>query len=197
MRKILLYTIFIGIPVYLLLFYVQAKFYKDYKKEEITDKIVYGEVSSPYEYGILKDEFPYVNWDYGYMLYSTRIVHVYDGDTVRDNEGRIIRFLGVNAPEIPHPEFREKGEKGGKEAMEYVKNEILYKDVLLIIPEEEARGYYGRVLALIFFKKDGRWRCLNYEMVRKGIAEPYIFKYEGFLKRELWYSVWKKDDKGY
>jgi len=193
-KQRLILVLITGGILYIILFFVQNKILRDYKKEALTEKIEIGPVSKNlYEHGILPSDFPYINWDRGYMVYSTTIFYVYDGDTVRDREGRIIRFLGINAPEIPHPELgKPKGEKGGKEAMDYVKKRILKKSVLLFVPEDETRGYYGRILALIFYKDKGKWHCINWDMVKQGFAQPYIFKTNGFLKEEMWYSVYNE-----
>ena len=41
---------------------------------------------------------------------------------------------------------------------------------------KEIRGHYGRLLAYVFAKKDGRWTSYNVECVRAGMS-PYFTKY--------------------
>lgn len=46
---------------------------------------------------------------------------------------------------------------------------------------EEIRGRYGRLLAYVFAKKNGRWTSYNVECVRAGMS-PYFTKY-GYSRR--------------
>lgn len=73
---------------------------------------------------------------------------------------------------------------------------------------KEIRGYYGRLLAYVFVKKDGRWTSYNVESVRAGMS-PYFTKY-GYSHRfhnqfthaeaearQAKRGIWNPDARGY
>ncbi len=96
---------------------------------------------------------------------------VYDGDTLLLKDGRKIRLIGINAPEVAH--HKKKGERYGREAGEKLR-ELLKKfnnQVRLEIGKEPL-DRYKRHLAHVFLS-DGtdvsRWMLLN------GWATTMIF----------------------
>jgi len=94
---------------------------------------------------------------------------VVDGDTVKaDIEGsKRIRMLVIDTPET----FKKVGRWGivAKEYIEYLisKSEevVLQQDV-----HSEARDYFGRALAWVWIKIDGKYQLLNYILVKAGFA---------------------------
>ncbi len=90
-----------------------------------------------------------------------RVAWVYDGDTVRLADGRKVRLIGVNAPEL-HPE----PEAGARAAHQALMRWLRGQRVGLVFGPERA-DHYGRTLARIFLEDgvDVQWRLL-----RQGLA---------------------------
>ena len=121
-----------------------------------------------------------------------RVVWVVDGDTIHVRVGpRIekVRYIGVNAPEIPHPGARGWRE-GGARAHEVNRRLVAGRDVRLEL-DLGRRDPYGRLLAYAWVKRARRWAMVNAEMVRRGYAQvmtiPPNVKHQGLfltLQRE-------------
>lgn len=103
---------------------------------------------------------------------------VYDGDTIRLEGGERVRLLGVDTPEVHHPERGE--EPFGREAMGLAIALVSGRTVELRYHAGDSidgaqRDKYGRVLAYVWFDRiDGLGRreptCLNLELLRAGLA---------------------------
>ena len=100
---------------------------------------------------------------------SYRVEKVYDGDTVLLDDGRKIRFLGINTPEIAHGNQPE--EAGGEQARLWLQQRIEHKNISLE-GDNEAQDKYGRSLAYVF---DQDRRQLNLQLVANGLATVSIF----------------------
>jgi len=98
-----------------------------------------------------------------------RVDRVYDGDTFRTTDGRRIRLLGINAPEIAHG--TERGEPWGRQARVALIKLIRGRAVRLRL-DVQHYDIYGRLLAQVY-RRDGRW--VNGELVRNGYAFVYTF----------------------
>lgn len=119
-----------------------------------------------------------------------RGVWVVDGDTIHVKVGRRVekvRYIGVNAPEIPHREARGWRE-GGARALAVNRRLVAGKAVRLEL-DLAHRDSWGRLLAYVFVKR-GRARrrvMANAEMVRRGYAQvmtipPNVRYQERFLR---------------
>ena len=157
--------------------------------------------------GINIDEkkIPYVNWEQKHIREVAVVNGIFDGDTFETDEpgagdtdgsedsssGRIIRLLGVDTPEVAHPEHgKNTGEKGGQEATEFTKKEVNWKKVILVIDPANREGVYGRTLALVFYRDAaGRTRCLNWELLRRGYAKENLWADDMLCKRESWIKM--------
>ncbi len=90
---------------------------------------------------------------------DVRVVEVFvskvsDGDTIRatvDGKNQRVRLIGVDCPEIAHPEDGIKEEFFGAEAFTYTKKTLEGKKVYLSFDEEE-RDQYDRLLAYLWLK---------------------------------------------
>ncbi|MEY3808352.1 MAG: hypothetical protein RI893_1328 [Pseudomonadota bacterium] len=103
----------------------------------------------------------------GYDFY--RVKTVYDGDTLVLEDGRKIRFLGINTPEIQH---RDKlADAGGDEAKRWMLEQLKDTKVRLEISAEKT-DKYGRTLAHLFTEKK---QHLNLQLVEAGLAATSIF----------------------
>jgi len=94
---------------------------------------------------------------------------VYDGDTVLLEDGRKIRLLGINTPEITHG--NRPGEAGGVWAKSWLSDKLLNQPVRLEIGVENT-DHYGRTLAHLFNAQNEH---INLQLVANGMASVEIF----------------------
>ncbi len=107
------------------------------------------------------------------------IGRVLDGDTVELEDGRIIRLLNINTPEKGYAFSNE-----AKNFLEIFKNRSV---------ELESAGIekYGRTLGRIYSDK-----YLNLEIVRLGLAHPYIVDESEVEDFEIAQEEAKKNERG-
>ncbi len=103
-----------------------------------------------------------------YNKFKSKVIEVIDGDTVKIEDGSLIRLLGIDAPETNHPSLPEQ--KFGKEAKEYLKSRILNKICLFEYDRNNKFDIYNRILAFVYL--DGE--LINAEMIKKGYAYVYL-----------------------
>ncbi len=96
--------------------------------------------------------------------YETGFVsRVIDGDTIELSDGRIIRYIGINTPEINHP---EKGlECYGPEATSRNRELVESKNIVLMKGIED-KDKYGRYLRYVFIDAI----FINSQLVAEGFA---------------------------
>ena len=94
---------------------------------------------------------------------------VYDGDTIVLENGRKIRFLGINTPEVAHP--NKSGDAGGEDAKTWLINKLKNTRVRLEMGIEKT-DKYNRTLAHLFTEKKDH---LNLQLVEAGLAEVSIY----------------------
>jgi len=99
-----------------------------------------------------------------------RVATVTDGDTLVLEDGRRVRLLGIDSPEIPH--HGQPGEKLGGAARRYLTELTKGKKVRLQF-DTRRRDHYHRLLAHLFLP-DGR--NLNALMLERGLAHT-LFKW--------------------
>lgn len=102
-----------------------------------------------------------------YSFYT--IKKVYDGDTVLLSDGRKIRLLGINTPEIEH--FDKVGQAGGEAARQWLKQQLLNTRVRLEF-DQQKHDKYQRYLAHLFTKQGEH---INLQLVRRGYASINIY----------------------
>jgi len=103
----------------------------------------------------------------GYDFY--RVKAVYDGDTVVLEDGRKIRLLGINTPEVQH---RDKmADAGGEEAKRWLVNKLQNTKVRLETDVEKTDKYH-RTLAHLFTEEKEH---INLQLVEAGLAEASIY----------------------
>jgi micrococcal nuclease len=116
---------------------------------------------------------------------------VVDGDTIVLNDGRKIRYLGINAPELEHDGHRT--EPFAEEAKRFNAALVDRKEVRLEF-DGERRDQYGRTLAYVFLR-DGIF--VNAEMLSHGYAfllyHPQNRKYDSILLRSQRVAMSAKD----
>jgi len=103
----------------------------------------------------------------GYGFYTVKTV--YDGDTVELEDGRKIRFLGINTPEVQHKD--KMAEAGGEEAKAWLINKLQHTKVRLEFDVEKT-DKYGRTLAYLFTENKEH---INLSLVKAGLATISIY----------------------
>lgn len=101
------------------------------------------------------------------------VVEVIDGDTVRLENGELVRLIGINAP--------EKGQRFYEEAKSRLEELVKGKEVLME-KDFRDRDKYGRLLRYVYV--NGTF--VNLLMVKEGLASAYLIenlKYEKELRR--------------
>jgi len=139
------------------------------------------------------------------LLLEARVIQVLDGDTVILEEGRKVRLLGIDAPEL---------EKEGQPAQflahkaKEVLTQLAQGKKVRLEYDELRYDRYGRTLAHLFLP-DGTH--LNQELVRQGLARVYVIppnrRYQEELlaaqreailaPRGIWLAALKQDEPYY
>lgn len=109
--------------------------------------------------------------------YEAHLVRVVDGDTVHfrvdlgftiTREDVDVRLWGINAPEL-HGDQKDAG-VASKHA---VRQALTGADLIVIQTIKDKDGKYGRLLAKVWYLKDGDWHYLNRDLVAQGFAAIY------------------------
>lgn len=98
-------------------------------------------------------------------IVEVEVTKVSDGDTIRatvDGKNQRIRLIGINSPEIAHPDDGIEAEYFGQEAFAYTKEMLEGKRVYLSF-DEAMHDQYGRILAYVWLESP------------KGNEEDYAF----------------------
>ncbi len=95
-----------------------------------------------------------------------RVKSVADGDTVTLDDGRKVRYIGIDTPEHNEPFFDEA--KGLNSSLVTGRDVFLEYDV-------ERQDNYGRSLAYIYVRLDNGDVMVNAEILRQGLARMYTF----------------------
>jgi micrococcal nuclease len=90
-----------------------------------------------------------------------RVKQVYDGDTVLLEDGRRVRYLGINAPEFREPFYLK--------AKRYNESLVLGREVRLEF-DVERTDTYDRLLAYVYAGD----QMVNAELVRQGLAHAFF-----------------------
>ncbi|MCP4681374.1 MAG: hypothetical protein GY864_03475, partial [Desulfobacterales bacterium] len=113
------------------------------------------------------------------------VKYVYDGDTIRLDNGEHVRYLGINTPETarkdkaaefmaqPAREFNRKLVENARVRLEY---------------DREKRDRYGRLLAFVFLENGD---MVNALMARKGFAHV-MSKKKNLKYRDLLLDLQRK-----
>lgn len=107
------------------------------------------------------------------------VTSVADGDTLHvkiNGREEKVRLIGVNTPEIAHPDLGIKEQPYGKEAAAYTQKRLTGKQVYLELDVGE-RDKYGRILAYIWLEQpksdseaEVRAKMYNAELLLNGYA---------------------------
>jgi len=107
------------------------------------------------------------------------VAHVYDGDTIILENGKRIRLLGVNTPEI---ESRLRSEEpGGAAAKQWLQKKLQDKPVYLEF-DQVKRDKYSRLLAHVFLSNGEH---VNLSLLQNGLAAVSIIPPNGRYSDKL------------
>ena len=95
---------------------------------------------------------------------EVKVRWVIDGDTIILTDGRHVRYIGINTPEIEHE--HQKAEPYGYQAKKYNEKLVFSKTVRLQF-DKERHDHFGRLLAYVFLP-DGTF--INKAMIAQGYA---------------------------
>lgn len=93
-----------------------------------------------------------------------RVKVVIDGDTLLLSDGRFVRYIGINSPEIAHPD--KPGEPFG-EAATRCNAELVGAGRVQLEFDRQKHDHYGRLLAYVYTEKGV---MVNRAMIAAGMA---------------------------
>ena len=127
--------------------------------------------------------------------YQAQIQKVVDGDTYEIDidlglkvwaRKEKVRLYGVDTPEVYGVKKDSEEYKLGKQASDFAKSIIKKGDWSIVETMKDAKGKYGRYLAVLYIRVEpemleslenirvvGDFYCLNDILIAKGYAEPY------------------------
>ncbi len=151
------------------------------------------DVGADERFDINEGFYCYLDWNIPHRTEEAVIQYIYDGDTIQDRFQRRIRLLGVNTPEVAHPEKGQfQNQPGAIEATRFTERLVRGKQVYLIVDPDAALDPYGRTLALVFVRNDvGKWICVNWELVRNGLGEMLVLPDNKLCLEPEWYKLSK------
>ena len=115
------------------------------------------------------------------------VTSVADGDTITVDADQTVRLLGIDTPELSHPQQYIKEECYGRSAKARIQQLVLYKNVYLLKDKENV-DKYGRKLRYVFVadeKNPDRLLFVNAYMIGEGFARAYIFSPDELFKKEI------------
>ncbi len=113
----------------------------------------------------------------GYSYFT--VDKVFDGDTVRLSDGRKIRLLGINTPEVGH--WERAPEAGGEAAKQWLSEKLVKRKVRLLT-DAEITDKYKRTLAHLFTENGEH---INLQLVELGLASVNIYPPNLSFAKEL------------
>jgi endonuclease YncB( thermonuclease family) len=108
---------------------------------------------------------PEVDWDETVVLKK-----INDGDTVTLDNNRLVRFIGINTPEINHRNI-SKSEPYALEAKALLERYIRPGDKIHLVYDKTKQDKYGRKLAYVYSKTG---RDLGLLQLKAGFAHHWV-----------------------
>lgn len=105
------------------------------------------------------------------------VEYVHDGDTLFLEDGRKVRLLGIDTPEIG-----ENAECWGEEAAMLLRTLLPEGTAVQVLADEDPLDQYGRSL-LFVYAPDGT--NVNLELVKRGSAEAVFYEPNDLFQSEL------------
>ena len=95
----------------------------------------------------------------------TRVRQVIDGDTLRLEDGHLLRMIGINAPEIDH--YGSRSEPLSKQARELLKKAIGSEKQVWLVPDSQSNDRHQRRLAHVLSQRGENLQSL---LLSQGMA---------------------------
>lgn len=92
-----------------------------------------------------------------------KVKHVIDGDTVELQNGLVLRYVGITAPETGEPFEKESAE---------LNRQLVEGKTIKLEYDNYKSDKFGRILAYAFLDK----KNISIELARKGMAELVIYQ---------------------
>ena len=105
------------------------------------------------------------------------VEYVHDGDTLFLTDGRKVRMLGINTPEIG-----DNLECYGDEATSLLRQLLPEGATVRVLPDVEPLDRYGRALLFIYLDDSTN---VNLEMLRQGAAEVEMYRPNLLFQAEI------------
>ena len=105
------------------------------------------------------------------------VVHVSDGDTVVvsiDGREERVRYVGLDTPEIAHPEDGIPAECWGDEARA-ANAELVDGKTVALERDASDRDRFGRLLRHVWVSDAGTWTLVGERLIRDGNAEARTY----------------------
>ncbi|MBA3581250.1 MAG: thermonuclease family protein [Gammaproteobacteria bacterium] len=96
--------------------------------------------------------------------------YVYDGDTLILKDGRKLRLIGIDAPEMAHES--NPAEPLATAARDFVRQQLRSNSKIQLQYDNNQQDQYGRTLAHVFLANGEN---LNAQLLKKGLAALYIW----------------------
>jgi len=96
---------------------------------------------------------------------TAQLQHVHDGDSLRLADGRRIRLIGLNAPEVAWDGV--PAEPLAYEARDLLRSLVSDGDAIQLVYDSERKDHYGRTLAHVY---TGEGISLEALLLRRGLA---------------------------
>ncbi|MEH6470151.1 MAG: thermonuclease family protein [Halopseudomonas sp.] len=96
---------------------------------------------------------------------SVDIAKVYDGDTLRLTDGRKVRLIGINTPELGRD--GQPDQPLAAEATSFARQLVAGKNPVLLQIGQQSHDHYGRLLGHVFLR-DGR--NLEAQLLQQGLG---------------------------
>ena len=93
-----------------------------------------------------------------------------DGDTITLENGRLVRFIGINTPEINHRN-KSKSEPYALQAKALLEKYIRVGDKVHLLFDKRKQDKYGRMLAYVYSKTG---RNLALLQLQSGLAQQWV-----------------------
>ncbi len=101
---------------------------------------------------------------------TVTLKQINDGDTVTLENGRLVRFIGINTPEINHRN-KSKSEPYALQAKALLERYIQAGDKLHLLFDKSKHDKYGRLLAYVYSKTG---RNLALLQLQSGYAKHWV-----------------------
>lgn len=128
--------------------------------------------------------------------FEAKVTRVIDGDTVVLDDGRHVRYLGINSPEL-----RQRWGEAAKK----LNAELVLDQTITLELDRKTQDEYGRTLAYVFVGKV----MVNEKLLAEGLAKTYFLARQARLRYQerllqaeararqdhngVWLDEWEKE----